>query len=213
MEGFTLFLKGLAVGFVIAAPAGPIGVLCVRRTLVFGRLAGLASGFGATLADTFYGAVAAFGVTLVSGWLLSHAVAFRLAGGAFLAVLGARMLLSHRRPPPLPDERPGRSLDLPHAFATAFIVTLTNPMTIVAFLGIFAALGVGELTGDRRLALTLVAGVFVGAATWWLLLAGGANLLRDRLNRGGLSWVNRVSGTIMLVFGAYALISGALRLI
>ena len=205
VEGFAFFLKGAAVGFAIAAPVGPVGVLCVRRTLLFGRLIGLISGLGAATADAAYGAVAAFGVTLVSTWLLDHEQAFRFAGGMFLLALGGRMLLAKPHRPVAPEEQAPLHHRFLHAFGTTFVLTITNPVTIIAFLGIFASVGITSLAEQRELAVSMVAGVFAGSALWWLILAGGAGMLRDWLNNSGLRWVNRLSGITILGFGVYAL--------
>jgi threonine/homoserine/homoserine lactone efflux protein len=205
MDSLLFFAKGAAVGFAIAAPVGPIGVLCVRRTLAFGPLTGLVSGFGAAVADALFGVIAAFGLTMISSWMSRNESAFRLVGGAFLIYLAWR-ILSHAAPAnsTAPAE-PSARLDLASAFGSTFVLTLTNPITIVAFLGVFATVGVGELASDRLLAGALVVGVFAGSALWWLVLAGGAGLLRDQLDGGGLVWVNRASGAVMLGFATYAL--------
>lgn len=200
-------LKGLGCGFAIAAPVGPVGVICVRRTLVNGRRAGLVAGLGAAIADMLYGAIAAFSLTLVSNWLIEHEHPIRLVGGALLIVFGVRIL---RRLAAAPTEaalagdeafRPGQ------AFGSTFLLTVTNPITIVAFLGIFAAVGIGNIGDSIWYRVSLVAGVFAGSCLWWLAIAIGAGHVRQFLSHGGMAWVNRASGALMLAFGAYALIS------
>ena len=203
MTILVLFLKGLLVGFVIAAPVGPVGVLCVQRTLVFGTTAGLLSGLGAALGDAVYGCIAAFGLTLISQWLSAHAEMFRLGGGLFLLVLGSRMLLvrPRRQSGNASDES---NLSFTHAFMSTALLTLTNPITIVAFLGIFSFVGIAELDGRSSLgAIALVLGVLLGSEVWWLALALGANRFGRRLNEGGMLWINRGSGLLMLAFGLY----------
>ena len=132
----TLYLRGLAIGFSIAAPGGPIGVLCIRRTLAEGRVSGLVSGLGAATADTIYGCFAAFGLTSISYFLVSQQVGMRLIGGVFLCYLGIKTLLAR----PAQQAASGKGNGLFGDFSSAFFLTLTNPMTIIAFAAIFAGL-------------------------------------------------------------------------
>jgi threonine/homoserine/homoserine lactone efflux protein len=195
-----MFVEGLVIGFAIAAPVGPIGVLCICRTLADGRLSGFVSGLGAATADAAYGSVAALGLTVVANLLIVGESWLRLAGGVFLVFLGAKTFLSR------PSERPaggGRS-GLPGAYASTFFLTLTNPATILSFAAIFAGLGAGRAEGAIS-AMTLVSGVFLGSALWWAALSGTTGLLREKLSTRGLRWVNRVSGTIVAAFGVLAL--------
>ncbi len=208
IETLVLFAKGAGIGFVIAAPVGPVGVLCVHRTLRHGRLAGLIAGLGAAAGDAVYGLVAAYGLTLISDWLLAHESAVRLVGGIFLLVLAVKMLLVRQKPPSAHEtavvER-AEDAGLIRAFFATFILTLTNPITIIAFLGIFAAAGAGDLSSRRELAAALVVGVFLGSALWWVILAGGAGLIRGRLEAGGMRWVGIGSGVVILGFALYLL--------
>ncbi len=197
----TFFLKGLLIGFSIAAPVGPIGVLCIRRTLNDGRASGLVSGLGAASADALYGSVAGFGLVFVSDFLVSQQIWLHLIGGIFLLTLGMRTLLSK------PGEQAARSRGsgLLGAYASTFILTLTNPMTILSFAAIFAGLGLAGADGDYLSAAILVLGVFLGSGLWWLLLSGGVGLFRNRFEERGLLWVNRVSGVIITGFGVMVL--------
>ena len=196
----SLLIKGVIIGFAIAAPVGPIGVLCIRRTLADGRLPGFVSGLGAATADAGYGAVAAFGLTLITDFLMEGASWLRLIGGAFLLFLGIRTFFAR------PAERaaPVRNGGLVGAYASTLFLTLTNPTTILSFAAIFVGLGVGS-TNDALSAMLLVLGVFLGSTLWWLVLSGTAGLFRAKLSAGGLRWVNRVSGTIIAAFGVLAL--------
>jgi threonine/homoserine/homoserine lactone efflux protein len=196
-----LFLRGLVIGFSIAAPVGPIGILCIRRTLADGRASGFLSGLGAATADALYGCVAGFGLTVVSAFLVDQRTWIQLIGGVFLLALGVRTLRSR------PAERAAQASagrGLAGSYLSTLLLTLTNPMTIISFAGIFAALGVAETGGNLRAAAWLVLGVFVGSAAWWLLLSGGVGLMRERLATGALLWVNRASGAVLVVFGAAA---------
>lgn len=202
----TFLLRGLLIGFSIAAPVGPIGVLCIRRTLTNGQAAGLVSGLGAATADALYGCIAGFGLTLISNFLVSQQLWLRLVGGLFLCYLGIKTLLSK----PAEHAAVAKGSGLLGAYASTFFLTVTNPMTIISFAAIFAGLGLASTSGSYLSAGVLVAGVFLGSALWWLLLSGGVGLLRDKFNTAGLLWVNRISGLIITGFGLLALVSMAL---
>ncbi|KPV49133.1 lysine transporter LysE [Kouleothrix aurantiaca] len=199
----TLLLKGLLIGFSIAAPVGPIGALCIRRTLANGRAAGLVSGLGAATADAIYGCIAGFGLTFISSLLISQQLWLKLIGGAFLCYLGVRTLLAR----PSAQAANASGAGLLGAYASTFFLTLTNPTTILSFLAVFAGLGLASAAGSYGAAGLLVLGVFIGSALWWLLLSGGVGLLRARVTPATLVWVNRVSGIIILLFGVGALAS------
>jgi threonine/homoserine/homoserine lactone efflux protein len=200
----SYYLRGLLIGFSIAAPVGPIGVLCIRRTLAEGRASGFVSGLGAATADAFYGAIAGFGLTLISGFLLTQQQSIRLLGGVFLCYLGVKTLLSR----PAGEEAAVQARGgLVGAYLSTLFLTLTNPMTILSFTAIFAGLGLGAVGGDYPSALVLILGVFSGSALWWLILSGGVSILRGSFRSTRLVWVNRISGLIILSFGLAALIS------
>ena len=201
MFDFSFILKGLIIGFSIAAPVGPIGVLCIRRTLAEGRAYGLVSGLGAATADAFYGTIAALGLTLVSSFLIDQANWLRLIGGAYLCYLGLKTFRS--RPAERAAEAKGRGLL--GAYTSTLLLTLTNPLTIFAFAAIFAGVGAEAAAGNTLDALSVVLGVFLGSAAWWLILVTLTSLFRSRLTTGGLVWVNRASGIIILGFGAVML--------
>jgi threonine/homoserine/homoserine lactone efflux protein len=194
-------LKGLVLGFSIAAPVGPIGVLCIRRTLAEGRTAGFVSGLGAATADAIYGSIAAFGLTVVSSFLTSQQIALRLVGGAFLCYLGVRTLLAR----PADRAATAEGNGLVGSYASTFFLTLTNPMTIFSFIAVFAGFGFVSGNADLLSAVFLVLGVFCGSAFWWLLLSGGVSLFRLRFDMRALRWVNWISGAIITAFGVLAL--------
>ncbi|MFN4311301.1 MAG: LysE family translocator [Ferrovibrio sp.] len=198
--------KGALAGFIIAAPVGPVGVLCVQRTLHQGRLAGLSAGLGAALADALYGCIAAFGLSLVSRWLQDHETLFRLVGGAFLLFMAWRMLRAALHPSREVATAPLHGSDGPVAgLVSTFVLTATNPITIVAFLGIFAFFGIGSLGLSHAMAAWLVLGVFAGSSVWWLSLAALASAFRRRLGNDGLRWINGLSGLMILGFGLYGI--------
>ncbi len=210
-----LFFKGLILGFSIAAPVGPIGVLCIRRTLAEGRAVRFVSGLGAATADGFYGAVAAFGLTLISNFLLGQTLWLRLIGGGFLIYLGIATFIAKpaeaARTEAVTKARlwDGPAARLVGAYLSMVGLTLTNPATILSFAVIFAGvIGAPASTGaGPASAGVLVAGVFGGSALWWLTLSVGVGLLRSRFNAGVMVWVNRLSGGIIAGFGAAVLVS------
>jgi threonine/homoserine/homoserine lactone efflux protein len=207
---FLYWLKGLALGFSIAAPVGPIGILCIRRTLAQGRLNGLASGLGAATADAFYGWMAAFGLAFLTEFLVHQQTWIHVSGGLFLVYLGVRTFLSPATQPPAAAQPQGDGLR--RAYASTLVLTLSNPATILSFLAIFAGMGLGSPAGSSyraaRGAGVLVLGVFCGSALWWSLLSGLVALLRTRMITGtALVWVNRVCGLMIGGFGLAALIS------
>lgn len=198
----TFFLRGLILGFSIAAPVGPIGVLCIRRTLAEGRVVGFVSGLGAATADAIYGSVAAFGLTAIAMWLTGGQSWLRLAGGLFLCYLGIRTW----RAVPVAGSSPSGSRGLLESYVSTLLLTLTNPMTILSFAAIFAALGI-TTSARYASAVALVAGVFCGSALWWLILSAVAGAFHRTLSTTELRWVNRLSGAIIAGFGALALLT------
>lgn len=207
----ALAVRGVVIGFSIAAPVGPIGVLCIRRTLAEGRASGLLTGLGAATADAVYGAIAALGLTALTDALVGGQGWIRLVGGAFLVYLGVKTFLARPADRAAEPDRPmdavSRRAGLFGAFASTFLLTLTNPMTILSFVAVFAALGLGTTNPDPLSAAGLVVGVFVGSALWWLTLSAGVSLFRSRFDERGLRWVNRLSGAIIVAFGLAAIAS------
>jgi threonine/homoserine/homoserine lactone efflux protein len=195
---FLFLLKGIAVGIVIAVPVGPVGVLCVRRTIFEGRLFGFISGLGAASADTIFGIVAGFGLTVISDVLLDFQDWLRGAGGLFLVYIGGSAL----RKRIVRYERPEKSAEnLLSAYLSTFALTITNPVTILAFLGIFAGVGfTGEEATLGRAAM-LVAGVLLGSLIWWLGISLGAGLFRKSFGERHLTLLNRISGAILTLSG------------
>ena len=196
-------IRGMIIGFSIAAPVGPMGVLVIRRTLAQGRQAGLVSGLGIASGDTIYGFVAGFGLTLISGFLVDQQFWLKLIGGIFLCYLGITTFIS--KPAERAASAEGRGML--GLYTSTLFLTLTNPPTILSFAAIMAGLGVGSSTGDYLSATWLVVGVFIGSATWWLFLSSATNLLRTKLASKGLAWINRLSGVVLFTFGLLALLS------
>jgi threonine/homoserine/homoserine lactone efflux protein len=198
-----LFIKGFIIGFSIAAPVGPIGILCIQRTLSGGNVQGLVTGLGAATADALYGFVAAFGLTFISNFLVDQSTWFRIIGGLFLCYLGIRAFLRK------PQEQTVSVANNSYlsAYGTTFFLTLTNPMTILFFAGIFAGLGIVSESSDYASAGLMVIGVFSGSGAWWLILSGATGIFRNKISEGKLALVNKFSGLIILAFGIVAISS------
>lgn len=197
-ETLLLLFRGFLIGISIAAPVGPIGVLCIRRTLTEGRFKGFLSGMGAASADMVYGAVAAFGLTMITDVLVENKFWFRVIGGCFLIYLGIKTFLEK----PADHAAQVKQSGYFGAYLSTFFLTITNPMTILSFAAIFAGtMNIGATSSP----MVLVAGVFAGSASWWLALSFGVGLMRDRLTPIHMMWINRLSGIIITTFGAFAL--------
>ena len=200
---WSALVTGGILGFSIAAPVGPVGALTIRRTLAQGRLAGFLTGLGAATADSFYGAVAAFGLTLVTSFLVAQQSWLTLLGGLFLCYLGVMTFIA--KPAPIEHVAPVSSLV--GAYASTVLLTLTNPATILSFMGIYAGLGLRDAVSDYFGASVFVFGVFIGSAAWWLLLSMGVGALKHRVSTHGLRWINRVSGALIAAFGLLVLVT------
>ena len=201
---WSQFGRGLFVGFAIAAPVGPIGLLCIQRTLAQGRSVGLATGLGAATADAFYGLVAGLGLTAIANFLTGQRMWLGLIGGLFLAYLGVRTMFAA---PTTQAATVQAQQGLRGAFLSTLLLTLTNPMTIFSFMAVFAGLGLATVgAGAANGVVMLVAGVFAGSTAWWLLLSGVTALLRSRIDATTLVWVNRVAGVLLLGIGGYLLL-------
>lgn len=200
MEVWTV-LKGMGLGLAIAAPVGPIGLLCIRRSLTQGQLMGLVTGLGAATADGLYGCMAGFGLTAVADLLVDHAPALRLIGGVFLCYLGFTTL----RADPATEAAQLSSRGLWGAYASTLLLTLTNPATILSFIAIFAGLGLVGSSQSWGASLALILGVFLGSALWWLFLSWGVTLFSQRLTPSRLKWLNRLAGAAIFAFGVVAI--------
>ncbi len=195
---YVFFLKGLIIGVLIAAPVGPVGVLCVNRTLTRGRLAGFVSGMGAVTGDGFYAAVAAYGISVITSFMSANSVWFSLAGSFFLALIGSRLLLTK---PAAPEEK-REAGSLAENYVSAAAITATNPVTVVVFGAVFAALGLGQSGTGVSHSTAIVGGVIAGSALCWFVLSGIVDILRPRFRFSALRVFNRISGVLLVGFSA-----------
>ena len=196
-----IFWKGLFAGMAVAAPVGPIGILCIQRSLAKGREYGLVSGLGAASADALYGFIAASGLIFIQSFMREHQNWFQSVSALFLLILGFRTFFSH----PPPQERPIHGLGLLRAFTSSFFLAL-SPVTFLSITMVFVGFRVSQLDGNFLHSGLLVGGVFLGSASWWLILAGGMGWLRAKSDHNVLVWVNRIGGVILASFGILILI-------
>lgn len=197
----SLFLQSLIIGLAIAAPVGPIGVLCIRTTIVKGLLAGLAVGLGAALADGFYAVVAGFGLSIVINFLIGMTPILKVLGGCFLLYMGTMMFL--KKVSSLKKTEPVTRKSYRRLFSSTFFLTLSNPMTVLSFLGIMTALGI-EASNNKEL-IILICGVFIGSTLWWLFLVTLVSIVSKRLSIKVLSYINKIAGLVIVGFGIYIL--------
>lgn len=198
-----LLLKGCAIGFSIAMPVGPIGLLCIRNSLAKGMIYGLMSGLGAACADTLFEALGGFGVSAIGILLTKYHLILEFFGAFFLFYLGASTFFEK-----IEETKEMRTSDgYLRVFFSAFLLTLTNPMTVISFAGVYAGLGVGALADDFLTPLMITAGVFIGSAIWWLLLSVGSSCFRETMNSAARKSLNRISGAIIFGFGIFSFIA------
>ncbi len=208
-----IFINGLIFGLVLAAPVGPVGVLCVQRTLAEGRMHGLLSGLGAAFGDALYGVIAAFGISAVEDWISGHQASLRTVGGIVLLLLAARTVFWSKKSKQKPAEQVEKVQDriVTHSlikdFISTFMLAITNPITLIVFAGLLATLGITEAGASVGNAPILVAGVFAGSAFWWLALSWAASFFRPMVDGTYQHWTDRISAAIIAAFGVYALVT------
>jgi len=203
---FGLPIRGIAAGLLVAAPVGPVNVLCIQRSLQKGWRAGIVSGLGAALVDTFYGGIAGFSISLIIQFLLREQTWIRLIGGILLIGIG----IFYYNKPPLSIKSEKKENSDGSDLISTFLLTATNPTTILSFLAILAMLGLGVRRPLWETSL-LVGGIFVGSMTWWIVLAGGAHMLRGKITEDTMRWLNRVGGVAIGAFGIVNIIFSRLH--
>jgi len=201
---FTCLLKGIIIGFSLAAPVGPIGILCVRRTLAHGGWRGFLTGLSSASADAVYAVVAAFGVTLISNFVAGHQQWLRLVGGILLLALGFYTFRS-RPDTHVPTRAMGREA---RVFISTFLLALTNPLTLFAYAAALSGIGVENIKSDGVYLTLLVTGIFLGSLLWSSLLTILARIFKEKVSARGLGIVNKVAGSLLMLFGAIALWTG-----
>jgi threonine/homoserine/homoserine lactone efflux protein len=199
----SLLIEGILIGFVVAVPVGPLGLLCVNRGLTLGATCGLFSGLGVATADALAAGIAALGITLISAFLVEHQMALRLVGGIFLCYLGYKIY----RTTPINQPTPNNVSGLFSAYATTFLLTFSNPLTILSFVAIYAGWGLQNLRNHYFAAAVLTLGVFTGSALWWIFVFAGVTLFRDAFSARVLGMIHKVSGSIIAGFGLIVLLS------
>ncbi|MDD4859778.1 MAG: LysE family transporter [Dehalococcoidales bacterium] len=195
-----VFLKGILFGLAVAAPVGPISILCIRRTLAEGGKSGFVSGLGAATADGIYAAISAFGVTTLAGLLTGGHIWFRISGIAFLAYLGVNTFLTK----PAEQVNSVNRQGLWKNYGSTFFLTLTNPLTIISFAALFASAGIGMASQGYWSAVLTVLGIITGSMLWWVCLSYGISRFRTKIKPRGFLWINRISGITIIGFAAAA---------
>jgi threonine/homoserine/homoserine lactone efflux protein len=198
------FVEGAGIGFLFAAPIGPVGILCIRRTLEHGARNGFVVGLSAASCDMLVGTVAAFGITLVSDFINLEQFWIRLTGGIILLVIGYSALSA--KPPT--DKGVKAPCGHTWAFCSTALLVLTNPLTLFAFAAAFAFIGVKNMVGDPVSGLLLVAGIFSGSLSWFVLLASLVEFFKERVTRVGFTLASRIAGALLMLCGLYALWNG-----
>jgi threonine/homoserine/homoserine lactone efflux protein len=201
---FTCLLKGIIIGFSLAAPVGPMGILCVRRTLAHGGWRGFVIGLSSASADVVYAVIAAFGVTLISNFVAGHQQWLRLVGGILLLALGFHTFRSHPNAH-VPTKWMNREA---RVFISTFLLALSNPLTLFAYAAALSGIGVENIKSDRIYLTLLVTGVFLGSLLWSSLLTILARIFKEKVSTRGLGIVNKVAGSLLMLFGAIGLWTG-----
>lgn len=203
MDLLPLFIQALVIGFAMAIPLGPIGLLCIERTLSRGIGAGLSTGLGVAVADAIFAALVAYGARWVADEMLPYRDLLRYAGGLVIILLGVRTCLQS------PKVRLPRGVSLSGStFLTSFMLTLANPLVLVGFIAIFAALDLGEVIQSNQQALQVIGGIFLGSMVWWLCLTGLIAAIRHHLGQRTLVWLNRGAGAVLILLGILVIIFG-----
>jgi putative LysE/RhtB family amino acid efflux pump len=219
LEEIGVFYRGLVLGLMISAPVGPIGLLCIRRTIQMGLLAGFATGLGAACADTIFGAVAAFGVAAILDFMRHYDIYIRMVGGGMLLFGAWHTWLDIPKPPPDPIELVKKVIRMTpddtlmgavKAFMSGFAITLTNPVTMFAILAVVATFGHMESDLD---AYTIIGGIFAGSTLWWIILSGGIALVRGHFTENRIVIINRITATVLAALAVWAITSGTTGLI
>ena len=201
----AIFFKGVLIGLLVSAPLGPIGIMCIQRTLNRGYMSGFVSGLGAAAADIIFAVIAGFGLTIIINFIEEKQVYFQILGGIFVLYIGYRIFVTN----PVKQLRLQRlnKTRLSQDFASVFLLTISNPMAVFLFLGIMAAIKVVNDLLTLFELFTLIAGVAGGAVFWWFILASIANRFRKRIRLKSIWWLNKITGSVIFIFGLVVILS------
>jgi len=199
----SLFFKGFLVGIIISAPIGPVGALCIQRTMSYGRLSGILSGIGAAVGDSIFAVIAVFGLTFISGFLDEKEAWFRIAGGIILLYFGLRVYLSKQQ------DCSNQDNEVNHfgTFGSALLLTISNPLVILSIIAVFAVLGIVNPTSSYPSTALLILGVFSGAVFLWIITCHILSNYRNRMGQKGILLINRITGLFILACSGYAFLS------
>ena len=195
-----ILIKGIVVGLLASIPLGPIGILCIQRTLSRGRLSGFVSGIGAATVDTLYAAIAGFGITIIIDFVKEQQTILQIISGILVIIIGIRIYVTH---PAKEIRLKKQSNTLRKDYLTTLMLTLYNPLTLLAFIGVFTGFGFLNSQNGYTTHLILVSGVFIGAGIWWFILTYLASHFRNSFNLKGIMWLNRIAGIGLFIFGLY----------
>ena len=204
----SLFIQGMIIGLTLAVPVGPIALLCLQRAVTDGRLHGIVSGIGVATADSFYAAVTFLGLTVISGFIIANQFSLRLAAGVVLILVGVRIFLSIPAQMGVKTEHETYLRD----YLSMVAITIANPLTLIFFIAILPGFGVVFHENSVLTASEFVSGVFIGSTLWWIILCGAIGSVRSRISAGHLKLINRISGVMIVCFGAGLLILLAISL-
>jgi threonine/homoserine/homoserine lactone efflux protein len=193
---YILFIKGIIVGISTSAPLGPLGILCIQRTINKGVFSGFITGFGAAFADIIYASIAGFGISIIADFLREYQIFIRIIGGIILLIVGIMIFRSN----PVKQIRQQNSQNYFGYFISSLFITITNPITIVVFGAVFASLGLDEVSTINPIIITLI-GIFSGALLWWLSLTVSVNIFRNKIRLRNLWWINKITGILVSLFG------------
>jgi threonine/homoserine/homoserine lactone efflux protein len=201
---YSVLFKGIIIGFTVSAPMGPIGVLCVQRTLNKGRLSGFISGMGAAVADSLYAIIAGLGLSIIIDFISTRKLFFELIGISLLVIIGLKIISSN----PIKQIRKARKRgnNLLSDFASIAILTISNPLSLFLFIAVFAGLGMMDDNINKLLTSYLVIGVFTGATLWWFILSSIVNLFRAKFRLRSLWWINKIAGAVLILFALISII-------
>ncbi|MGQ9846667.1 MAG: LysE family translocator [Bacteroidales bacterium] len=203
--GLILFIKGIIIGLSASIPLGPVGLICIQKTLNNKRINGVVAGIGAAFADTFFAVVAAFGISAVHNFIEKQQLFLRLSGGIILLSLGLKFFLTN--PAIQIRKKHNKNNNLWADFVSVFLLALSNPITVVVFGAVFASFGVIPKESSWLDVIMLISGIFIGAMIWWVSLVSVINTFRKKFRLRRLWWMNKIMGVIIILFGLFALIS------